>query len=291
MNAKDAALITITITIWGINFLFMRMALDEMPPMVLGFLRFLFVLTPALLFLKRPAAPWRLLIIYGLGISFGQFGFMFAALSMGFPTGLAALLVQVQVFFTVLIAALFLKEPVRANHLYGMATAAFGLVFIGIGHHQGALPLLPLLSALAAGLSWAVGNIALKRIGPVNPLALVVWGGLPACLAFLAMSLYLHGADGLITHISGVGFKGWGSVLFLAYVSSLVGYTAWGSVLSRHPAGKVTPFALLVPVLALLLGRFLLKEQLGLWHWIGIATVLCGLLLHIFGLPWRKRRR
>lgn len=289
MNAKDAALIALTVTIWGVNFLFMRAALDEMPPMVLGLLRFLAVLFPAVFLLKRPPVSWPLLAVYGLGISFGQFGFMFAALSMGFPTGLAALLVQSQVFFTVLVATLFFREPVRANHLFGMAAAAFGLFLIGIGHYQGSLPLLPLLMVLCAGFSWAVGNIALKRIGRVNPLALVVWGGLPACAAFAAVSLHLYGAEGLSRHIGAIGIQGWGSVLFLAYISSLVGYTAWGSVLSRHPAGKVTPFALLVPVLALLLGRLILDEQLGAWHWLGIATVLGGLLLHVFGLPFKKR--
>lgn len=289
MNPKDILLVALTITIWGVNFLFMHTALDEMPPMVLGTLRFLMVLFPAILFLRKPPVSWPLLTLYGLSISFGQFALMFCALAMNFPTGLAALLVQVQVFFTVLIAALLFREPVRANHLYGMVTAVFGLLLIGAGHYQGSLPLLPLLTVLAAGLSWAVGNIALKHIGAVNPLALVVWGGLPAFAAFVLTSLWLYGTDGLWQHIEAVGSKGFGSLLFLAYVSSLIGYTAWGSVLSRYPAGKITPFALLVPVLALLVGRFLLNEQLGIWHWLGIATVLGGLLLHVFGLPAKRK--
>lgn len=290
MNIKDAALIALVVAVWGVNFLFMRVALDDMPPMILGMLRFLLVLLPAALFLKRPPVSWTLLALYGLSISFGQFSLMFHALNMGFPTGLAALLVQAQVFFTVLIAALFFHEPVRANHLCGMLTAAAGLVLIGIGHYQGALPLGALLLVVGAGASWAAGNIVLKRVGKVNPLSLVVWGGLPALLAFTLASLYLYGAQGVWRHIGAVSGKGFGSLLFLAYASSLIGYTAWGSVLSRHPAGKVTPFALLVPVLALLVGRILLHEELGVWHWAGIAAVMAGLVLHVFGLPFKRRR-
>lgn len=290
MNIKDASLIAAAVIIWGVNFLFMRTALDEMPPVILGMLRFLLVIFPAILFLKRPPVSWTLLAAYGLSISFGHFGLMFCALALGFPTGLAALLVQVQVFFTVLAAALFFREPVRAHHLAGMFTAALGLVLIGTGHYRGSLPLLPLLLVVAAGASWAAGNVVLKRIGSVNPLSLVVWGGLPALAAFALTALWLYGWDGTWRYSAAVSIKGWGSMLFLAYMSSIVGYTAWGAVLSRHTAAKVTPFTLLVPVLALLVGRVLLNEQLGAWHWAGIAVVLAGLLLHVFGMPFRRRR-
>lgn len=141
MNLKNYLLILLVIGIWGVNFLFMKFALNEIPPMVLGMLRFFCVVFPAVFLLKRPPVPWHLLTAYGLTISFGQFALMFTALDLGLPTGLAALMLQVQVFFTVLIAGIVLREPVLAHHLLGMFTAAVGLVFIGIGHYQGQLPI------------------------------------------------------------------------------------------------------------------------------------------------------
>ncbi|RPD84275.1 hypothetical protein EGK75_11330 [Neisseria weixii] len=289
MNTKDALLMAAVVGIWGINFFFMKTALVDVPPMVLGLLRFLLVIFPAVFFIKPPKIAWYWLALYGIAISFGQFGLMFTALQLGMPTGLAALLVQLQVFLTVLVAGVMMGEPVLRHHLLGMFAAAVGLVLIGIGQYQGNMPLVALLAVVGAAASWAVGNIVVKYIGQVNPLSLVVWGSWSALVAFTAVSLMMYGADGLVSYT--LSLSGWGiaSILFLAYVSSLVGYTAWGDLLSRHPAGKITPFALCVPVIALLVGYIFLGERLGAWHWAGIVVVMAGLLIHVFGSKWLGR--
>ncbi|MCS4532745.1 EamA family transporter [Neisseria montereyensis] len=289
MKPKDYLLILLVISIWGVNFLFMKFALNEVPPLVLGALRFLCVVFPALFLIKRPAVPWYLLIAYGLTINFGQFALVFTALDWGLPTGLAALMLQVQVFFTVLIAGVLLHEPVLAHHLGGMCTAAVGLVLIGVGQYQGHLPLAAIWPVFGAAASWACGNIIVKRIGRVNALSLVVWGGIPAFAAFASVALLVYGFGGVVQHLASLTWKGISGVLFIAYVSSLVGYTGWGALLAKHPAGKVTPFALLVPVVALLAGYLVLNERLGLWHWLGIVTVISGLLWHVSGGRWRTK--
>ena len=291
MNLKDSLLILLVISVWGVNFLFMKLALDEVPPMVLGMLRFFCVVFPAVFLLKRPNVPWHLLAAYGLTISFGQFGLMFTALDWGLPTGLAALILQIQVFFTVLIAGVLFREPVHAHHLMGMCTAAVGLILIGIGHYQGNLSFISMLPVVGAAASWACGNIIVKRIGRVNPLSLVVWGSISAFTAFGLVSLALYGTNGLAQHLGNLSWKGIGGILFLSYVASLVGYTGWGALLARHPAGKITPFALLVPVVALLVGYMVLNERLGFWHWLGIAVVMGSLLLHVFGGQLGLRRK
>ncbi len=283
MTPKHYLIILAVITIWGINFLFMKFALDDIPPMVLGMLRFVGVLLPAIFFVKRPNVAWHLLALYGLTISFGQFSLVFLALSLGFATGLSALVLQAQVFLTVLFARMFLKEPVRANHLMGMLLAGIGLVLIGVGQYQGNLSLWSGLPVLGASLSWAFGNIVVKKIGAVDALSLVVWGNVSSFGAFLLGCLLLYGVGGLWEHIGNLSYLGAVGVGFLAYVSSLVGYTGFGYLLARHSASKVTPFILLVPVIALLSGMVVLGERLGAWHWTGIVVVMVGLLVHMFG--------
>lgn len=283
MSAKHYLIILAVITIWGINFLFMKFALDDIPPMVLGMLRFVGVLLPAIFFVKRPDVAWRWLILYGLTISFGQFSLVFLALTLGFATGLSALVLQAQVFLTVLFARIFLKEPVRANHLMGMLLAGIGLVLIGVGQYQGNLSLWSGLPVLGASLSWAFGNIVVKKIGAVDALSLVVWGNVSTLLAFVLACVGLYGVAGTMAHIGNLSTLGVVSVAFLAYVSSLVGYTGFGYLLARHSAGKVVPFILLVPVIALLSGMVVLGERLGAWHWAGIVVVMVGLLWHMFG--------
>ena len=283
MTPKDSLLAAMVITIWGVNFMFLKFVLQDLSPMVLGMLRFALVVFPALLWLKRPPVAWRWLVLYGITISFGQFGLMFAALSLGLPTGLTALILQAQVFITVALAALLWREPIRANHLLGMLTAAAGLLLIGIGQHQGSVPMAALWAILGAAVSWALGNVVVKYVGKVNALSVVVWGDVSSLLLFALASFALYGGGGVWQQISGLSLRGLFGVLFVAYAASLIGYAAWGSLLSRYPAGKITPLALLVPVVALLVAWALLNEYLNIWHWLGVVLVMAALLIHVFG--------
>ena len=283
MTPKDSLLAAMVITIWGVNFMFLKFVLQDLSPMVLGMLRFALVVFPALLWLKRPPVAWRWLVLYGITISFGQFGLMFAALSLGLPTGLTALILQAQVFITVALAALLWREPIRANHLLGMLTAAAGLLLIGIGQQQGSVPMAALWAILGAAVSWALGNVVVKYIGKVNALSLVVWGNISSLLLFALASFALYGGAGVWQQISGLSLRGLFGVLFVAYAASLIGYAAWGSLLSRYPAGKITPLSLLVPVVALLVAWALLNEYLNIWHWLGVVLVMAALLIHVFG--------
>lgn len=282
MTLKDVFIALLVIMIWGVNFWFMKIALGDVPPLVLGLLRFLCVLMPAIFFIKKPSTSWKLLIAYGLTISFGQFSFVFLALSLGFATGLAALILQTQVFLTVIFASIYFKESIKIHQLWSMLIAFIGLFLIGVGHYQGHLSFWAMLPVLVAAMSWSCGNIIVKKIGQVNGLSLVVWGNVSSFVAFSLASFAFYGVSGTWSYVSNL--SGWGvvAVLFLAYVSSLVGYSGWGTLLSRYHASKVTPFALGVPVIALLLGFILLDEYLKTWHIAGIITVMTGLIVHIF---------
>lgn len=289
MNKKDYAIIALVVFIWGINFLFMKYAINDAPPLLVGALRFLMVLLPAIFFLKKPNVAWRLLALYGLSISFGQFSLMFLALSWDFPTGLAALIVQIQVFLTVLFAGIVWREPILANHLLGMFTATLGLVLIGVGHYQGSFSFWTMLPVIGAATSWACGNLIVKRIGKVDPLSLVIWGSVSAFVAFSFSYLLVYDTTEIANHFTGLTWQGWLSIAFLAYISNLIAYTGWGSLLARYPASKVTPFALAVPAIALLVGYVVLNERLLPWHWLGIVIVMIGLLIHVLGGNLRRK--
>lgn len=291
MRSKDAAIAAFVLLVWGVNFWVIKTALQGLQPMVLGTARFVLMLLPALFFLPRPQVPWRWLVLYGLSISFGQFSLMFAALAQGTPTGLAALLLQAQVFFSVLLAAALLHEPVRAAHLAGMTLAALGLAAIGMGQYQGVLPLTGVVLVLGSALAWAVGNMVVKRMGSVNALSLVVWGNLSALPAFALGALWLHGPEGIAQQLQQARWQHWGAVLYLAYVSGLLGYAGWGMLLTRYSAAQVTPLALLIPVIALLIAHFGLHEYMNAWHWAGACLVMVALVVHVLGSRIMARLR
>lgn len=285
MQAKDRLLALGIILVWGVNFVVIKVGLTGVPPMLLGALRFCLVAFPAILLVPRPRVPWPKLVAYGATISLGQFAFLFYAMAVGMPAGLASLVLQSQVFFTVAFAALFLREPVRWHHLAGMLVAAAGLALIGSGVQggTGGMTIAGFLLTLCGAASWATGNIVSKTIGPVDLLGLVVWGALIPIVPFALLSLTFEGPTRIVdslTHVSGMAVL---AVLYLAFAATIFGYTMWGRLLTRYPASKVAPLTLLVPPVGLVSSHLLLGEDLVAAQWGGAVVVMAGLLLSVFG--------
>jgi uncharacterized membrane protein len=134
MRPLDLALALLVVVVWGVNFAVIKTGVAEVPPLLLGALRFLLAACPAVFFLRPPKVPWRLYLAYGMTISVGQFAFLFSAIHLGMPSGLASLVLQSQAFFTMLFAALWLGESWRASQLVGLLLAACGLALIGSAH-------------------------------------------------------------------------------------------------------------------------------------------------------------
>ena len=210
-----------------------------------------------------------------------QFSFLFSAIGMGMPAGLASLVMQMQVFFTMGLAALFLGERPTPLRLTGAAIALLGLLTIGTEHLGGAV-LVPLLMTLVASLFWAMSNIVTKRAGKVDMFAFVIWGSLIPPLPMLALALLLEG-PGAVTSLVSISPQALFSVLFIAYGSTLLGYGGWAILLGRHPAGLVAPFALLVPVVSFAAAFVLLGEAVSPLELAGSVLIFAGLMLNVFG--------
>lgn len=288
MQARDRLLALAIVCVWGVNFVVIKVGLAGVPPMLLGALRFLLVVFPAIFFVPRPRVPWRLLLAYGVTISLGQFAFLFSAMAVGMPAGLASLVLQSQAFFTLAIAALWLGEPVRWHNLAGMAVAAGGLALIGTGAAgaSSGMSAAGFVLTLCAAFCWASGNIVSKKIGPVDLLGLVIWGALVPIVPFALLSLWLEGPARIVQSVTQVSGMAVLAIAYLAFAATVFGYTMWGRLLTRYPASQVAPLTLLVPVVGLVSAHALLGEDLSATQWIGAAVVMAGLLLNVFGQRW-----
>lgn len=288
MPLKDVLLALVVIAVWGLNFVVIKIGLQGVPPLLLGALRFLLVLFPAIFFIPRPRLPWRWLLAYGMTISLGQFAFLFYAMAAGMPAGLASLVLQAQAFFTLLFAVPLLGERVRAGQLLGLLVAAAGLTLIGLRSGPG-MTLAGFALTLCAASMWALGNIVTRRIGKVDILGLVVWGALVPPLPFLALSLWLEGPATLERAMLGLDLQSLLAIVYLAFAATMLGYGLWGRLLSRYPASQVAPFSLLVPVVGLSASALLLGERLDIQQGAGVGLVLAGLLVNLYGarLPAR----
>jgi O-acetylserine/cysteine efflux transporter len=288
MAPKDLLLALMVVVAWGINFVVIKVGLHGVPPMLLGALRFTLAAVPAVFFVKRPQLPWRWLFAYGVTISFGQFAFLFSAMYVGMPAGLASLVLQAQAFFTLIFAGLFLHERFRAPNLVGLVTAACGLAVIGMqGGH--AMTLAGFLLTLCAAASWALGNIVTKKVGKVDLVGLVVWGSLIPPLPFAVLSYGLEGPQRIEAALASIGASSIFAVVYLAFIATLLGYSLWSRLLSRYPASQVAPFSLLVPIVGLASASVFLDEQLSVPQIAGAVLVMAGLAVNVFG-GWLVQR-
>ena len=282
MSPKDLLLALVVIVVWGMNFVVIKVGLEEMPPLLLGALRFLLAAFPAILFIKRPQIPLRWLLAYGLTISFGQFAFLFSAMSLGMPAGLASLVLQSQAFFTLLFAVLLLGERLHRANLFGLLVAAAGLLLIGLQGDR-IMTLAGFALTIGAAAMWALGNIITRKLGKVNLVGLVVWGSLIPPLPFLALSWLLEGPQAMESALRGLGLNSILVLIYLAFGATILGYGLWSRLLSRYPASQVAPFSLLVPVVGLSSAALLLDEHLSGLQLLGALLVMCGLLLNVCG--------
>ncbi|ERH48019.1 O-acetylserine/cysteine exporter [Pseudomonas chengduensis] len=292
MTPKDLLLALLVIVVWGLNFVVIKVGLHGMPPMLMGALRFMLAAFPAILFVRRPQVPLRWMLAYGMTISVGQFAFLFYAMYVGMPAGLASLVLQSQAFFTLFFAALFLGERLRGSNLFGLLVAASGLVLIGLQGGQ-AMTLAGFALTIAAASMWALGNVVTRKLGKVNLVGLVVWGSLIPPLPFLALSLWLEGPELISQSLRTLGVDSLLVLAYLAFGATILGYGLWSRLLSRYPASQVAPFSLLVPVVGISSSALLLGERLGSLQMVGAALVMAGLLINVWGGrlldSWRQR--
>ena len=293
MALSDIVMLLVVVVVWGLNFAAIKVGVTGMPPLLLGALRFALAAFPAVLFFRRPAVPLRWFLLYGMTISVGQFAFLFSAIHVGMPSGLASLVLQSQAFFTMLFAALWLQERWQLHQLAGLVLAACGLALIGSAHGV-QMPLAGFALTVAAASMWAAGNIvtrALGRFGPMDQQAFVVWACLVPPLPFLALSLWLEGPQAIASAILHFQWQSLAALAYLAWAATLFGYGVWTRMLARYPANRVAPFSLLVPLVGLSSGWLVFGEAMQAVHFAGGALLMAGLLLNVLGAPLFARKR
>ena len=286
LPARHFLLALAVVAVWGTNFVVIKLGLAHLPPLLFAALRFTFALLPAVFFLPRPEVSWRNLAAYGLLIGVGQFGVLYLAMRGHITPGLASLVVQTQVFFTIGLAMRGSGEVVRGFQWVALLLAAAGVVVIG-AHTGGDTTVAGVLMVLFAALSWAGGNIVSRRAGRVNMLAYVVWTSAFAVPPLFLLSWLFEGSAAIEAGLRQADWVAWGSVLWQSVGNTLFGYAAWGWLLARHPAATITPMALLVPVFGMAASSWWLGEALPAWKLVAAALVMAGLAVNLLWPRWR----
>ena len=294
-TSRDYLSALAVVVIWGLNFIFMKFALHDFTPFQMGAARYVFAVFPLILFIKRPNLDAKWLLLYGLFQGVGQFGFLFVGLKLGMTAALASVLMQTQVFFTALISFFLLGEKPSRSLQIGLFLAAMGLACFAINYiapqetNTSATTLFGLIFCVLGASMWAASNIvvrkaqqSLKKDASFDAVAFLVWSSIVPILPFIGLTL-LFDAEPTRWRWLAAPWSSWLSVAFLGWVATIIAYALWTGLLKRHPANRVAPFSLGVPVVGITAGMVVLGEQITSWQWGGIALVVAALLVVIFG--------
>lgn len=280
MTTRHSLLAALVAVLWGLNFVAIDLGLHvngrDVPPLLFVAMRFLLVVFPWILFIRKPDVSWAAIIGVGLFMSAGQFGLLYLSMALGMPAGLASLVLQAQVLLTVLLAALFLGERPSRRQLAGVVLGVAGLAIVAVGRSSVA-PLLPFIIVLGAALSWAAGNVIARKAKAASGLGLVVWSGAVVPLPLVALSLVIDGPDAVAATMLDLQAGTVLSAIYTAVFASLVGYGIWNWLLAKYPPSAVVPFTLLVPVVGMSAAWLALQE-------VPSVTELAGGLLLLGGV-------
>jgi O-acetylserine/cysteine efflux transporter len=276
--------------LWGVNFVAIDYALESFPPLLLAALRFTLVAFPAVFLLPRPPIPWRYVVAVGVTLSACQFGLLFVSIHVGMPAGLSSLVMQLNAVFTVILAVALLGERPGRRQLAGALLAFGGIALIAADRSGSHVPLGALLLCVAASASWGVGNVVVRVAQAPNGVALMVWSALVAPPPLLGLSLAFEGSGEIGHSLAHASARSIGGLIFVVVVASLFGFGSWAWLMKRHPASKVAPFSLLVPVFGIAAAWLALGEKPGALEIAGGVVVVCGLGLVSAALSLPRRR-
>jgi O-acetylserine/cysteine efflux transporter len=280
----------ITTAIWGFNFVVLKVALEDIPPLLLTALRFMFACLPVLFLPKPKGMKLKHLIIVGLTAFLGQYIFLFVAMKLGMPAGLSSVTLQLQVFITILLSIIVLGERPKRQQILGGALALAGLTTIASTVGQGSsIPAIAMVFIVLAAATWAYGNFTIKLAGPdagFGTLAGVAWLSLVPILPALALSLGFEGPEQWLHSWNTVRPISLAALAFTVVLSTWAGFAVWGKLLSTYTASVAAPFALLVPVFGGLSAYLILGETLTPLRMIGSLMIFAGLAIIL--LPWSR---
>ena len=279
MKPADVCIAVMVAVIWGLAFVASRIALDEFSPELMTALRFSIAAVPCL-FVRKPKVSWPLLIAISLTLFLGQFLAQSVAIARGVPVGLTSVIVQSQALFTIAFAAIIFSEMPTRMQTIGVGIASIGLLMIcgtvGYDFSVGAFAVL-----MISPISFAIGNILLRRARGAPMFDLFAWLCLAAAVPLFALTLVSNGAQPTwhaLTHMSLTGLL---CMLGLGGISTSIAYWLWGRLLRDYPAAQVVPFALLVPFVGAAASSIVFGEKFGPLRLAGMITVIGGIAVMV----------
>lgn len=292
MPASHIALAVAVTVLWGFTFVVMRDLLDTLPPFLMATLRVVAAGAPILVLMRLPRIPFYWLLLLGLSQGAVQMALLLFGMEFGMPAGLAALVLQIQVLFTTMLAFLLLGEKPRLMQYFGIVISLAGMVVIA-STMPGDATMIGFFFVIAAAFTWAGSNIIVKLAGTDEVMRLVAWAHVFGILPLLVLSYTFEGQHEIFDILARLSWRGIGEIVFLGLISTFGGFGLWSYLMRKNSASAVAPFSLIIPISGMISTALLLGEKFGEIRMIGAGLVLVGLAfgtIKIAAFKWRPAR-
>lgn len=284
---RDFALALSVPLIWGLGFTFSKAALSEFPPIFLMACRFALTGLALVWFVRPPLPLMGRIAVIALVSATIQYSLTFTGLA-GLDASTAVLLIQLEVPCGVLLATWLLGEHLGLRRVLGIA-----LTFVGVATFAGEPRItdnLPSAALVVGGVvTWALGQVMIRRLGPVGGFTLIAWVAVLATPQLFLCSYLFE--SGQLEAVRNATWVGWGTIIYLGLVMTALGYGIWYHLLGLHEVNKVMPFLLLLPVVTIAGSVLLLGETLTPALIVGGLLVLAGVAIIVTYMPPESRGR
>lgn len=258
--------------IWGTGFVVAKGAISEFPPILLMAFRFLVTSLVLVWFVKPPIGQLRALFLIAIVAAAIQYSLTFSGLK-GLDAGFAALIVQLEVPFLVILGAILLGERPSQRKWLGIIIA-----FVGVGLLVGKVEFNnawgSVILVILGALTWAIGQIFVRKLKNIDGLTITAWTAVFATPQLFIMSLIFESDH--VELILSADLSIWWAVLYLGLIMTALGYYFWNTLIRTYEIEKVAPFLLLLPVFSLLGGVIFLEELVSTVKILGGLIVILG---------------
>jgi O-acetylserine/cysteine efflux transporter len=258
--------------IWGAGFVVAKGAINEFPPILLMAFRFLVTSVVLVWFVKPPIGQLRALFLIAIVASAIQYSLTFTGLR-GLDAGFAALIVQLEVPFLVILGAILLGEKASLRKWMGIIIAFSGVgLLVGKVEFNNAWGSVALV--VSGAFTWAIGQIFVRKLKNIDGLTTTAWVAVFATPQLFAMSLIFE--TNQIELIQNANMSIWLAVLYLGLIMTALGYYFWNTLIRNYTIEKIAPFLLLLPVFSLIGGALFLGEMISGAKMFGGLIVILG---------------
>jgi len=282
MSFKDFLIGVLITFIWGVNFSVIKLGLLSLDSFMLTGFRFMLCALPLVFFIKKPDVKMSYIISYGLIFGVGLWGMVTLGIYFGISAGVASLVLQSSVFFTIILGAIILKEKIDKSKKIGFIFALFGLALI-ISVTDGSVTIVGVILVLIGAISWSVANILVKKSGVKEMFPFIIWSSLFSPIPLFILAYLTQGSIVYVDFFKHLDSMAIFSILFQVYPTTLIGYWVWNSLLQKYPISNVAPLSLLVPIFGLLGSFLIFNEEIGALKALACIFIMLGLIVNVFG--------